>query len=109
MEEVAPESYDPHAIAELFAQYGSRLEGLNLRTSRELVEELGYRPLRETMHLAKHLGMPVMYEGRKLLEDGGHNIIDGRGFETGGCSGRYEGASAQRYDRPYYPRYARSH
>ncbi len=60
MEEVAPESYDPHAIAELFAQYGSRLEGLKLRTSREIVGELGYRPLRETVNLAEQLGVPVM-------------------------------------------------
>ena len=35
------------------------------------------------------LPQEIMSEGRKLLEDAGHTVIDGRG-------------SAGRYDRPYH-------
>lgn len=60
MEEVAPETYDRGAIREVFQQYGSSLLGLKLRTSREIVGELGYSPLRETVKLADWLGVSVM-------------------------------------------------
>lgn len=60
MEDVAPEHYDSGAIRELFEEYGSDLLGLKLRTSSEIVGELGYEPLRQTVRLAESLGLSVM-------------------------------------------------
>lgn len=59
-EDVAPEHYDSAAIAETFQAHGPHLLGLKLRTSKEIVGELGYEPLRNTMDLAEKLGLPVM-------------------------------------------------
>ena len=59
-EDVAPEHYDSAAIAETFQAYGPHLLGLKLRTSREIVGELGYEPLRKTVDLAEKLGLSVM-------------------------------------------------
>ncbi|MGW8115405.1 amidohydrolase family protein [Caproicibacterium sp. NSD3] len=60
MEQVAPEHYDERAIRDVFERYGQDLLGLKLRTSREIVGELGYTPLRETVRLADKLNVPVM-------------------------------------------------
>jgi len=60
MEDVDPAHYDEAAICELFAEHGDLLLGLKLRTSREVVGELGYRPLRETSALADKLAAAVM-------------------------------------------------
>ena len=60
MEQVDPDTYDSGAIAELMKEHGALLLGLKLRTSQEIVKELGYKPLRETVRLAERLGVPVM-------------------------------------------------
>lgn len=60
MENVMPENYEEGAIRETFEEYGDCLLGLKLRTSREIVAEQGYKPLRETVKLAEKLGVPVM-------------------------------------------------
>lgn len=60
LEDVAPEHYDESAITETFQQYSNYLLGLKLRTSREIVKELGYQPLRKTVELAQRLGVSVM-------------------------------------------------
>jgi len=59
MEDVDPAHYDSGAIRELFEEYGPELVGLKLRTSREIVRELGYEPLRQTIALGEKLGLPV--------------------------------------------------
>jgi len=60
MEDVDPAHFDEGAIRETFAEYGDMLCGLKLRTSREVVGELGYAPLKKMVELAEKLGVPVM-------------------------------------------------
>ncbi len=60
MEDVDPAHYNASAIRDRFDEYGDLLIGLKLRTSREVVGELGYRPLRELSNLAEKLGTSVM-------------------------------------------------
>ena len=60
MEDVDPAHYDEGAIRELFEEEGADLLGLKLRTSREVVREMGYEPLRQTVRLADKLGLSVM-------------------------------------------------
>ena len=61
MEDVNPAHYDEGAIRELFEEYGAKyLLGLKLRTSREVVGESGYEPLRKTVAVADKLGLSVM-------------------------------------------------
>ncbi|MBQ7169773.1 MAG: amidohydrolase family protein [Synergistaceae bacterium] len=60
MEDVDPAHYDEGAIRELFEEEGGNLLGLKLRTSKEIVGDLGYEPLRQTVRLADKLGLSVM-------------------------------------------------
>ena len=60
MEDVDPAHYDEGAIRELFEEEGKNLLGLKLRTSAEIVGDMGYEPLRETVRLADKLGLSVM-------------------------------------------------
>ena len=60
MEDVAPAHFDEAAIRDTFDRYGDRLLGLKLRTSREIVGEMGYEPLKATVALGEKLGVPVM-------------------------------------------------
>ncbi|MBQ6418151.1 MAG: amidohydrolase family protein [Synergistaceae bacterium] len=60
MEDVDPSHYDEGAIRELFEEEGANLLGLKLRTSKEVVKDLGYEPLRQTVRLAEKLGLSVM-------------------------------------------------
>lgn len=60
IEDVNPENYNPDRIAKTFERYGNELLGLKIRTSKNVVKELGYRPLAETVKLAQSLGVPVM-------------------------------------------------
>ena len=60
MEDVRPQSYDRDAIARVFQEHGPYLLGLKLRTSKAVVKELGYEPLRQTVALAEELGVSVM-------------------------------------------------
>ncbi|MBR1658590.1 MAG: amidohydrolase family protein [Synergistaceae bacterium] len=60
MEDVDPAHYDEGAIRELFEEEGANLLGLKLRTSKEIVKDMGYEPLRQTVRLAEKLGLSVM-------------------------------------------------
>lgn len=60
LEDVNPANYNQDRIAACFEKYGDRLMGLKLRTSKNIVGELGYEPLRQTVRLADSLGVPVM-------------------------------------------------
>lgn len=60
LEDVDPADFDIAGIEKAFADYGKRLLGLKLRTSKNVVGELGYRPLQETVKLAEQLHVPVM-------------------------------------------------
>lgn len=59
-EDLDPAHFDLGALRELFEQYGSELMGLKIRTSKELVCERGFAPLRSTVELADKLGVHVM-------------------------------------------------
>lgn len=60
MEDVRPQAYDRDTIAQAFQAYPQYLLGLKLRTSKAVVKELGYEPLRQTVALAEELGVSVM-------------------------------------------------
>ena len=60
MEDVNPAHYDEGAIRELFEEERGNLLGLKLRTSAEIVGDMGYSPLRGTVNLAEKLGLSVM-------------------------------------------------
>lgn len=60
MEDVNPAHYDEGEIRELFEEERGNLLGLKLRTSAEIVGDMGYAPLRETVNLAEKLGLSVM-------------------------------------------------
>ena len=59
-EDLRPEKMDVGALRELFAACQGELMGLKIRTSRSIVKELGYEPLRKTIRVAEELGVPVM-------------------------------------------------
>lgn len=60
LEDVNPDHFDEGAIRELFEEEGGNLLGLKLRTSKEIVKDMGYEPLRQTVNLAEKLGLSVM-------------------------------------------------
>lgn len=60
MEDVDPAHFDEGALRELFEEEGKNLLGLKLRTSKEIVKDMGYEPLRQTVKLADKLGVSVM-------------------------------------------------
>ena len=64
MEDVNSVHYDEGAIRELFEEERRNLLGLKLRTSAEIVGDMGYEPLRETVRLADRLGVSVMVIAR---------------------------------------------
>ncbi len=59
-EDLDPARLDEGALRELFAECGDELLGLKIRTSRAIVGEFGYAPLRRTVAIAERLGVPVM-------------------------------------------------
>ena len=59
-EDVDPAHYDLQQSRNLFEQYAGQLLGLKIRSSREIVKELGLQPLRQTIHLAEQLGCRVV-------------------------------------------------
>ncbi|MBR0249520.1 MAG: amidohydrolase family protein, partial [Synergistaceae bacterium] len=60
LEDVDPSHFDEGRIREIFSEEHDNLLGLKLRTSREIVRELGYEPLRQTIKLADKLRLHVM-------------------------------------------------
>ena len=59
-ENLDPAHFDIGPLRELFAERGSELLGLKIRTSRELVGSLGFAPLRACLEIAEKLGVNVM-------------------------------------------------
>lgn len=60
LENPDPTLFDEKKIRELFEKYPGEFAGLKIRTSREIVKELGYGPLRETVRIAQEVGTSVM-------------------------------------------------
>ena len=60
LEDVDPSHFDEGKLREIFSDERNNLLGLKLRTSKEIVRELGYEPLRQTVKLADKLGLHVM-------------------------------------------------
>lgn len=107
MEDVDPAHFDEGAIRETFQEYGDELMGLKLRTSREVVRELGYVPLKKMVELAEKLGVSVMVHctnppgtipellcylrGGDIMThmymNKGNTLLDGKGFV---CREAYE-------------------
>lgn len=59
-EDVDPTHYDLQQSRNLFEQYAGQLLGLKIRSSREIVKELGLQPLRQAIRLAEQLGCRVV-------------------------------------------------
>ena len=60
LEDVNPKNFDEGEIREIFEEHGETLLGLKLRTSKEIVKDLGYEPLRKTVELGEKLGLSIM-------------------------------------------------
>ena len=59
-EDVDPAHFDEGRIRETLAEYPDLLLGLKLRTSKEIVKDLGYEPLKASVALAEKLDTHVM-------------------------------------------------
>ncbi len=59
-ENVDPRHYDADALVRLFARYPGQLLGLKVRLGREIVGELGLRPLQATLEIAGRIGCQVV-------------------------------------------------
>lgn len=60
LENVNPSSFDEECIRKLFEKYPDELIGLKIRTSKNIVGDLGLTPLKETIKLAERLNVPIM-------------------------------------------------
>ena len=60
LEDVDPAHFEPEAVGETLEKYPDILLGLKLRTSRPIVGELGFEPLKATVALGERLGAHVM-------------------------------------------------
>jgi predicted amidohydrolase len=58
-EELNPRHYDEPRIAELLQRYRGQCVGLKIRLSKEIVGELGGKPLERTLQIAERLGCAV--------------------------------------------------
>ena len=59
-EDLDPAKMDFGALKALFEECGDELMGLKIRTSRDIVKELGFAPLKATVELADRLGVRIM-------------------------------------------------
>ena len=59
-EDLDPSKMDFGALKALFEECGDELMGLKIRTSRDIVKELGFAPLKATVELADRLGVRIM-------------------------------------------------
>jgi dihydroorotase len=59
-EEINPKYYDEARIAELFHRYPGKCLGLKIRLSKEIVGDLGGKPLECTLQIAERLKCPVV-------------------------------------------------
>lgn len=60
LENVDPDHFDVQGIAETLERHRDRIMGLKLRTSRNIVGERGYAPLKAMLRLADEFGVSVM-------------------------------------------------
>lgn len=60
LEETDPRYYDEAGIAELFSRNPGQLLGLKIRQSKEIVGELGTKPLEATVEIARRMNCPVV-------------------------------------------------
>lgn len=60
MEDVKPEHMDVGKLKELFDKYGDELLGLKLRTSKNIVGELGLEPLKAAVEIGEKINRPLM-------------------------------------------------
>lgn len=59
-EELNPKYYDEENIFKLYNQHPGQCLGLKLRLSKEVVGELGSKPLESTLQIAQRLGCPIV-------------------------------------------------
>ena len=59
-EDVSPDHINEEAILECFEHFKDELEGLKIRTSRFIVGNLGYEPVKTAIRIADRLGVPIM-------------------------------------------------
>ncbi len=59
-EDLHPKLMDVGALKELFAECGDELMGIKIRTSKNIVHDLGYEPLKKTIEIAEKLGVAIM-------------------------------------------------
>lgn len=60
LEELNPEKFDPVKIAAILERYPSKFKGLKIRTSRGVVGEYGYSPLKKAREIADKLSCPLV-------------------------------------------------
>ena len=60
LENMDPASFDEAKITEIFAKYPNELEGLKIRTSKNIVGNFGLKPLDRTLEIAEKIGVPIM-------------------------------------------------
>lgn len=60
IENVNPADFDRAGIREMVERYPDRIVGLKIRTSKNVVGELGYGPVREAVKLGEELNLPIM-------------------------------------------------
>lgn len=60
LENMDPASFDEGRISDLFAKYPGELEGLKIRTSKNIVGDYGFKPLDRTLEIAEKLEVPIM-------------------------------------------------
>ena len=71
MEDVKPEHMDIRGkLKELFDKYGDELLGLKLRTSKNIVGELGLEPLKAAVKIGEKINRPLMVHITIISRDG---------------------------------------
>ena len=58
-ENIDPSVWNPDLFERVFEEFGDRIVGIKLRISRNVVQELGMRPLEEALRLAEHLNTRI--------------------------------------------------
>lgn len=70
-ENVSPAYYDQRKLSMIVEEFGDEILGLKIRSSKELVEAEGLEPLRQTIALAEHFGLPVVVHTTNPPEEAG--------------------------------------
>ncbi|ETP73431.1 putative amidohydrolase [Lachnospiraceae bacterium JC7] len=59
-EDIAPDHISEAKIMDCFDKYGDELLGLKIRTSKFIVKDMGFEPLKKTISIAEKLGVSIM-------------------------------------------------